>query len=464
MSRRIYIETHGCQMNARDSERMRSLAGAGYTATADPEQADLLLLNTCTVREKPREKVFSAVGRWVRIKRRRPGVVIAVSGCVAQQEGERLRERVPEIDLVLGTHQIHRLGDYLGEIERGGPPVVAVDRLDEEPARFVYPVGADLEGRVTAFVTIMEGCDKVCSFCIVPYVRGREVSRPADEIVREVETLVDRGAREVTLLGQNVNAYGKRPLGGPAGEGFAGLLARLARIPGLLRIRYTSPHPKDFDEPLRRAHAVLPPLARHIHLPVQSGSDRVLERMRRLYTRAEYLELIRRLRGEVADLALTTDVIVGFPGETEGDFRATVDLLEEVRFDQIFAFKYSPRPHTAALRAEGAIPPEVRQERLQRLVALQRSLTLAERSRLVGRTVEILVEGRAPARGGEVRPGPELTSGGGVPRIKATMLAGRTSQNHMVHFPGDPGEAGRLRAVRVDRVTANALYGTPAGA
>ncbi len=408
--KRIFIKTFGCQMNEYDSERMLALVGEEYVPCEVPEEADLILVNTCSVRRKAEEKVYSFVGRFKSLKAKRPEVVIGVTGCVAQQEGERIVKRLPHVDLVLGPQNIYRLPEALEKIRRGRGPVVLTElKKDFKPP--LIPATYDGARPVKAQVTIMQGCDNFCSYCVVPYVRGREVSRPPEDILREIECLVQQGVREVTLLGQNVNSYGQKEKGYPT---FAELLRMVAQIKGLWRIRFTTSHPKDLSEDLMRTIAEEEKVCEHLHLPVQSGSSRVLARMNRGYTREEYLARVARLRELVPGIALTTDLIVGFPGETESDFQETLTLLEEVRFDEIFSFKYSDRPLARARKFEDKVPEEVKAARLWKVHEVQARITQEIRESYIGRKAEVLVEGPS-----ETRP---------------EVLTGRTRTNHVVNF------------------------------
>ncbi len=408
--RRFLLRTHGCQMNVHDSEKVANLlCHAGLVATPDAERADLTIINTCSIRDKAEHRLYSELGMLREWKAAQPGRVLGVGGCVAQQEGDALLRRFPYVDFVFGTHNLRLVPTLVEAAARGNRWA----RVDESRSldRFDLPERhPDLDpvrpGR--AYVTVLEGCDLFCSFCIVPRTRGREISRPAESILTEVETLAAAGVREITLLGQTVNAYGRRPIdrgsraqraqAAPDLVPFARLLSRLAEIRGLARIRYTSPHPLFFDEALIRAHAELPSLCPHVHLPVQSGSDRVLDRMRRRYRREDYLRLVARLRSARPDLAITTDLIVGFPGETDADFEQTLSLVQEVGFTDSFSFKYSPRPGTAAVREPGPVDPSLAQSRLERLQALQFGLTQSAHRARVGQRTEVLVEG--PSRRG----------------------------------------------------------------
>ena len=427
-ARKVYVHTFGCQMNESDSDRMvEALAGRAWSRTAHAEDADLILLNTCSVREKAEQKLLSALGRYREHKARR-GALIAVGGCVAQQEKERLLRRVPYLDFVFGPDHVGRLPEL---VDRAGRERFAeTGWMDSE--EYVFP-RADAEaarGRASAFVTAMKGCDNVCSFCIVPRTRGREVSRPVAEVEAEVAALAAVGVREITLIGQNVNSY-------RGGCGFAALLRRVAAVPGVERVRFTTSHPHDLSDELVEAFRDEPRVMPHFHLPVQSGSDDVLRRMRRDYTVAEYMERHRRLSAARPGIAITTDFIVGFPGESEEDFQASLRLLAEARFENSFSFVFSPRPHTgAALRLGTApewadVPREVAVERLERLQALQREIATAALAAEVGRVVEVLVEGPSD-------------DGGHL---------GRTPENRVVHLEAHgrelrPGTLVRARVVR----------------
>jgi tRNA-2-methylthio-N6-dimethylallyladenosine synthase len=442
-TRKVFVHTFGCQMNDSDSERMAELlARHAYARTPHAEDADLILLNTCAVREKAEQKLLSALGRYREHKARR-GTVIAVGGCVAQQEKERLLSRVPYLDFVFGPDNIARLPEMLERASRRERFAETGWMGSEE---YVFP-GADAEaarGRATAFVTAMKGCDNVCSFCIVPRTRGREVSRPLGDVVAECAALAEVGVREVTLIGQNVNSYA-------GGCGFPELLRRVAAVPGIARVRFTTSHPHDLSDALVEAFRDEPKVMPHFHLPVQSGSDPVLRRMRRDYTVEEYLERHSRLLEARPGIAITTDFIVGFPGETDDDFEASLALLSRARFDNSFSFVFSPRPHTgAALRlgssAEWAeVPREVAVGRLERLQTLQREVARERMRAELGRTVEVLVEG--PSEGG---PG---------------EVMGRTPENRVVHFSAGGREpaVGTLVQVRIARAGGNSLGGEAAG-
>ncbi len=411
------------------------LGACGLCATDDPAQADVLLMNTCSVREKAQEKVFSHLGEWRRIKDERPEVIIGVGGCVASQEGEALIARAPFVDLVFGPQTLHRLPQMLAQLRAHGRAVVDVsfpeiEKFDQLPA-------PRADG-ARAFVSIMEGCSKYCSFCVVPYTRGEEVSRGFESVLTEVRALAAQGVAEVTLLGQNVNAY-RGPMADGAPVDLATLIDHIARLEGIERIRFTTSHPLEFDDSLIEAFASVPKLASHLHLPVQSGSDRVLALMKRGYTALEYKDKVRRLRAARPDISLTSDFIVGFPGETERDFEATLRLIGEVGFDQSFSFLYSRRPGTPAAALPDEVPPELKQERLARLQAQLESAGARDQRAMVGSVQRVLVERHA--------------------RKNARELAGRTENNRWVNFPGPAHLIGRFAPVRVTQALAHSLRG-----
>jgi tRNA-2-methylthio-N6-dimethylallyladenosine synthase len=447
--RRFAIRTFGCQMNVHDSDKLANLLlHAGYAA-GTPESADVLVVNTCSIREKAEHKLYSDLGLLRQWKAERPGRVIGVGGCVAQQEGDALLARFPQLDFVFGTHNLRLVPAMLRSAEAGQrradvSTTASLDRFDL-PAR--HPSFAETTpGR--AFLTVMEGCDMFCSFCIVPTTRGREVSRPADAIVREAEQLAARGVVEVVLLGQTVNAYGRHDLRRGKSEAagtlrFAALLERLAAIPGLRRIRYTSPHPIFFDDELVAAHGAIEALCPHVHLPVQSGSDAVLARMRRRYRADEIRALAERLRAARPGLVLTTDLIVGFPGETDADFEATLALVRDAGFVDGYSFKYSPRPGTAAAALDGAVPEDVAQARLEALQDLLRARTLAHHRAQVGAIAEVLIEGRGR---------------------RERQISGRDAHHRIVHldaadFPH--ARPGALVRARIAEATPHSLLGEP---
>lgn len=409
-AQRFSVRTYGCQMNVHDSEKVSALLeGAGLVVSGGEQDADLLVINTCSIRDKAEHQLYSDLGLLRAWKAERPGRMVAVGGCVAEQQGDRLLGRFDHVDFVFGTHHLRRV-PALVEAARAGIRSAEVGE-DRSPARFDLPMASRSEPgqgvRRKAFVTVMEGCDMFCSFCIVPLTRGREISRAAGEIEAEVRGLVERGIREVTLLGQTVNAYGRHDVrrGQAAQAGtmpFAELLGRLDGIPGLERIRYTSPHPLFFDEALIRAHGELERLCPHVHLPLQSGSNRILEAMRRRYTRERYLEIAGALQAARRDLVLTTDLIVGFPGETDQDFEQTLSIVEEAGFVDSFSFKYSSRPGTSAAELPATVSPELAQERLVRLQTLQSARTLAYHQTRVGQETRVHIEGASRHGGSQV--------------------------------------------------------------
>ena len=409
-----FIKTFGCQMNEYDSARIADVLReqVGLTATDDPARADVLLMNTCSVREKAEDKVYSLLGYWQEHKRRRPHIVIGVGGCVASQEGEAITARAPFVDLVFGPQTIHRLPAMLGELRRLGRSVVDVSFPEIE--KFDHLPAPRAEG-ARAYVSIMEGCSKYCSFCVVPYTRGDEVSRPFDSVLEEVRLLADQGVGEITLLGQNVNAYAGAHASGARAD-LATLIHHVARIAGIERIRFTTSHPLEFNDSLIEAYAHVPQLAHHLHLPVQSGSDRILALMKRGYTALEYKDKLRRLRAVRPGIPVSTDIIVGFPGETERDFEATLRLVADAQLDQSFAFLYSARPGTPAAALPDEVPIEVKQARLARLQAQLDAQCLAISHALVGKVQRVLVERHAKKDGRE--------------------LAGRTECNRWVNFSG----------------------------
>ncbi|NLC71628.1 MAG: tRNA (N6-isopentenyl adenosine(37)-C2)-methylthiotransferase MiaB [Desulfuromonadaceae bacterium] len=398
MGKNFYLETFGCQMNVVDSEQISTLLeGMGYQLCAEAASADLILLNTCSIREKAERKVIGHLWRFKPLKETRPGLLIAVGGCVAQQEGKRLLDSLPHVDLVFGTHNIHRLPELIRRAQRGERGVETAF-LDGETRIALFPRRRP-GGAVTRYVTVMQGCDNFCSYCVVPHVRGREISRPSGEVLEEVRQLVAGGVREVTLIGQNVNSYGCSI---PGELSFAQLLAAVHDIPGLLRLRFVTSHPKDLSAGLIDCFATLPKLCRHIHLPLQSGSNRVLAAMGRGYTAESYLDKVRRLRAVSPDIRFTSDIIVGFPGETEEEFRDTLAVAAEVGYADIYTFLYSRRPGTPALKLADNVGAEVKQERFDRLLALQEGIGPAIWRQDLGRTLPVLVEGESRQGDGQI--------------------------------------------------------------
>lgn len=450
---RFAVTTFGCQMNVHDSERLEQvLVRAGYgrlPEEVDREEADVIVINTCSVREKAEQKLRSEVGQLGKLKSRRPELSIVVAGCLAQQEGDALIERFPAIDIVLGPDNIPELPELLADVRLGGLPRVRTVFDVDDPQFLTVPEAAP--GKPNAFVTTMKGCNERCSFCIVPYTRGPERYRPSHEIVDEIRTLTERGVREVMLLGQTVNSY-RDPLGAlaPAPEHdpsdpdeseFSALLRAIAdRVPELVRLRYTSPHPRHLTPSLVAAHRDLAILPRHVHLPLQSGSSRMLKRMIRRHTQEEYLERVARLRDQVPDATVGTDIIVGFSGETDEDFEQTLSVMEQVRFTGVYAFKYSPRPFTPALKMGDDVPAEIKSERLQRLFAVSERHMSAHLKSLVGTRQKVLVEG---------------------PSLRPENLTGRSERNEIVHIPGalELDAVGEVVEVEVVRAYKHSLLG-----
>lgn len=451
--RRFRIRTYGCQMNIHDTEKIANLLHHAGLRPADTEDdADLLVVNTCSVREKAAHRLHTDLGLLRAWKQAAPGRIVGVGGCVAQQEGEALLARFPDLDFVFGTHNLRLVPAMVAAAVRGRrqartEETRSLERFDLPERHPEFAVASP--GR--AFVTVMEGCDMFCSFCIVPLTRGREISRPAADVIREVEGLAATGVREITLLGQTVNAYGRHDVdrGRSQQAGtmpFAALVRRLAQVSGIARIRYTSPHPRFFDSELIAAHGDVASLCPHVHLPLQSGSDAVLERMRRRYRVADYLGIIERLRSARPDIAVTTDLIVGFPGESDADFAATLDAVRAARFVDAYTFKYSPRPGTAAATLEDAVPPAVAQERLERLQDLLRGFTFDAHRARVGTETEVLIEGES-RRGGQP--------------------SGRDPWHRVVNLAAVPAlaaAAGQLVRVRILEATPHSLIAEPAGA
>jgi tRNA-2-methylthio-N6-dimethylallyladenosine synthase len=442
-TKKVFIKTFGCQMNEYDSDKMADVmkAAEGYEPTNDPEQADLILFNTCSVREKAQEKVFSDLGRVQHLKAK--GVLIGVGGCVASQEGEEIIKRAPYVDVVFGPQTLHRLPELLAERQKKARP--QVDIRFPEIEKFDHLPPAKVEG-ASAFVSIMEGCSKYCSYCVVPYTRGEEFSRPFEDVLVEVAGLAEQGVKEVTLLGQNVNAY-RGPMstkvgGTPEIADFATLIEYVAEIPGIERIRYTTSHPNEFTQRLIDVYARVPQLVSHLHLPVQHGSDRILMAMKRGYTAMEYKSTIRKLRAVRPDISMSSDFIVGFPGETEEDFAKMMKLIEDVGYDTSFSFIFSPRPGTPAANLHDDTPHEVKLQRLQHLQATIEANVQRISNRRVGTVQRILVERAA--------------------RKDPTELAGRTECNRVVNFPGGPNRdrlIGQMVDVRITQAYPHSLRG-----
>lgn len=435
---KLYIKTFGCQMNEYDSARMADVLAASHrlSLTDDPAEADVLLLNTCSVRDKAQEKVYSQLGRWRELKQQRPEIVIGVGGCVASQESQAIIERAPYVDLVFGPQTLQRLPEMLERIHATGKP--AVDVSFPEIEKFDRLPEPGINGP-RAYVSIMEGCSRYCTFCIVPYTRGEEFSRTFDDVIAEIVHLAERGVREVTLLGQNVNAYGGVTHDGGVAD-LALLIRYVAEIDGIDRIRFTTSHPAAFDERLIEAFGRVAKLANHLHLPVQSGSDRILARMKRGYTAAQYLDKIRRLRTVRPDVSVSSDFIIGFPGETDADFKATMDLIEAVGFDNSFSFIFSPRPGTPAAQLPDPTPAAIKQKRLAQLQRRLADMGAAVSRRMVGTVQRILVHGPA--------------------RKDPRQLAGRTENNRVVNFVSrDRSLIGRFIDVGITEALPNSLRG-----
>lgn len=438
--RRMHIITYGCQMNEHDAEVIAGfLKGMGYADTGRPEEADLIMVVTCCVRRTAEDRAYGRIGELKRFKDARPGLIIGVCGCMVQREGvaAELSSRAPHVDLVFGTHNLHRLPELLGRVEAGERPVVEIWEAPEEVADSLPRSRFD---DIRSWVIIMYGCDNFCSYCIVPYVRGRQRSRQPEHVLAEVESVARAGYKEVTLLGQNVNAYGT-DLG--RGVDFADLLRAVDGVSGLERIRYLTSHPRDFTQKMIDTVAAGRRICEHFHLPLQAGSDRVLALMNRGYTTTYYVNLVERIRSALPGASITTDLIVGFPGESELDFAQTLDVVRTVEFDAAFTFLYSPRPGTRAAEMPGQVPLAARRERLARLIEEQNGIGERKNALLVGRTVEVLVEGRS-----ERNP---------------SRLVGRTRTNKVVIFAADPALRGSLVPVRVRRAHAWTLYGESAG-
>ncbi len=437
MARKVFIRTFGCQMNEYDSDKMADVlaAGEGFEQTDDAEQADLILFNTCSVREKAQEKVFTDLGMVRHLKQKNPDLIIGVGGCVASQEGAAIVQRAPYVDLVFGPQTLHRLPAMMAKRRSTGRPQVDISFPEIE--KFDHLPPARVEG-ATAFVSIMEGCSKYCTFCVVPYTRGEEVSRPLADVLAEVAQLAGQRVKEITLLGQNVNAYRGAMHDGETAD-FALLLELVAEVPGIERIRYTTSHPREFTQRLIDTYAKVPKLVSHLHLPVQSGSDRVLAAMKRGYTALEYKSIVRKLKAARPDLCLASDFIVGFPGETEVDFAATLKLIEEVGFDASFSFVYSPRPGTPAASYADDTPQAEKMRRLYRLQELVNHQAAAISTAMVGSVQRVLVEGPSKKDPNE--------------------LSGRSDNNRVVNFPAPSRLIGQLIDVRITQALPHSLRG-----
>ena len=437
MRQKVFVKTHGCQMNEYDSAKMIDVLDEKFGAdiTTDPEEADILLVNTCSIREKAQEKVFSQLGRWRPIKEKRDGVVIAVAGCVASQEGTALQERAPFVDIVVGPQTIHRLGDMVEATRRDGQSLVDVSFPEIE--KFDQLPEPKKDGP-TAFVSIMEGCSKYCSFCVVPYTRGEEISRPFDDVIAEVAVLAEQGVREVNLLGQNVNGYRGDMHDGEIAD-LALLISVVAAIDGIERIRFTTSHPIEFGDRLIQAYADVPELASFLHLPVQSGSDRVLAAMKRNHTILEYKSKIRKLQQARPGISISSDFIIGFPGETDADFEQTMALVRDIGFDHSFSFVYSARPGTPAASLDDPTPLETKKKRLAELQKTINTQAFAISESMIGSTQRILVE----------RPSSR----------NENEMAGRTENNRVVNFPADQSLIGKFVDVTITEARPNSLRG-----
>jgi tRNA-2-methylthio-N6-dimethylallyladenosine synthase len=445
----LFINTMGCQMNVYDSGQIQNrLAPMGYSPTEDLNQADIIIVNTCSIRDKAEQKAFSFLGRLAPLKRRNPKLVIGIGGCVAQQEGRRILKRMPYVDMVFGTHAVGRLPDIVERIVRTRCKVVDVE-ISETISSDDFVLNAYCQTDTSAFVTIMRGCDNFCTYCVVPHVRGRESSRAMDDIAAEIEHLVAKGVREVTLLGQNVNSYGKKERIG----NFSQLLERVNAISGLQRIRFTTSHPKDLSLELIQCFNKLDKLCHHIHLPVQSGSDVILKRMNRRYTRQVYMEKVDQLRSLCPDIAITSDIIVGFPGESEADFEATLSLIQEVGYDGLFAFIYSDRPNAPAVQFSGKVDAADKKDRLQKVLACQEEFTHKMNNELVGTIQEVLVDG-PNKNNSETAQGDQ------------SQWTGRTTSNKIVHFPQLPTAdsdkhilTGQILEIMIEKALPHCLIG-----
>ncbi|HLS90228.1 MAG TPA: tRNA (N6-isopentenyl adenosine(37)-C2)-methylthiotransferase MiaB [Limnochordia bacterium] len=436
----VWIQTLGCQMNEHDSEIILGmLSQMGYVEVATPVEADLILYNTCSVRENPERRVYGQLHMLRQLKERNPDLIIGICGCMVQQKAEleRIRQSLEHVDLVFGTHNIHRLPELLHKVRVTGERVIEVWH---EEGDVVEGLPVQREGKLKAYVTIIYGCNEFCTYCIVPYVRGKERSRAMEQILAECRSLGEQGYKEIMLLGQNVNAYGNDL---PGGENFARLLDEVNRVSGIERIRFTSPHPKHFTDDVIEVMARAEKVCEHVHLPVQAGSDRTLRRMGRRYTREQYLRLVEKMRAAIPDLAITTDIIVGFPGETEEDFMETIRLVEEVEFDGAFMFIYSPRIGTPATRLKEQVPEDVKRERIYHLIEVQNRISRKKNEEWVGRTVEVLVEG--------------------VSHKDPSKLSGRSRQNKLVVFSGGQELIGKTVDVRVVEAQTWSLSGELVG-
>jgi len=439
MSGKLFIQTHGCQMNEYDSAKMLDVLNdsEGMELTDNPEDADVLLLNTCSIREKAQEKVFHQLGRWRKLKEKNPDVIIGVGGCVASQEGEELKRRAPVVDVIFGPQTLHRLPEMVTKAKQSGAKELVIDTSFPEIEKFDHLPEAKADG-VTAFVSIMEGCSKYCTFCVVPYTRGEEISRPFDDVIAEVAELAEQGVREVNLLGQNVNSYRGTTHEGDIAD-LASLIHYVAAVDGIERIRYTTSHPVEFSDSLIQAYAEVPELVDHLHLPIQSGSDRILAAMKRGHMAIEYKQKIKKLREIRPNLSLSSDFIIGFPGETDKDFEDTMKLIEDVGFDHSFSFIYSARPGTPAASFADDVPMDVKKARLYRLQSRITEMEHAISEKMVGTTVSVLVDRIS---------------------VKSDLeIAGKTENNRTVNFAGDKNLIGQFVDVKITEANPNSLRG-----
>jgi tRNA-2-methylthio-N6-dimethylallyladenosine synthase len=437
MAQKLYIQTNGCQMNEYDSDKMRDVLqnSHGFELTDDPKQANLLLLNTCSIREKAQEKVFSALGVWRKIKAQRPDVIIGVGGCVASQEGAAIQQRAPFVDIVFGPQTLHRLPELLDLARLKKQPVVDISFPEIEKFDSLPEPRSD---GPKAFVSVMEGCSKYCSFCVVPYTRGEEISRPLTDVIKEIQSLAKQGVREINLLGQNVNAYLGQMEDGDTAD-FALLLHYVAAVDGIDRIRFTTSHPVEFTDNLIAAFAELPQLVNHLHLPVQSGSDRILKSMKRGHVRADYIETIRKLRVVRPTICLSSDFIIGFPGETDAEFEETMSFVEEVGFDLSFSFIYSPRPGTPAAELPDTVPFAIKKHRLERFQNRINEMATAISNNMINTVQTVLVEGQS--------------------RKNPLQMQGRTENNRVVNFIAHPKLTGQFVDVMITEALPNSLRG-----
>jgi len=450
-----YINTIGCQMNVYDSEKLAGiLQSHGYEKTNEMDKADIVVCNTCSIRHKAEEKAFSFLGRFAREKKKRPHLITVMAGCVAQQEGEKAFARVPHLDIVLGTQAFSRFGQHLYALKSGQKQIVDIGESDvifeSMPDKDLLKESGMDENRISKFITIMQGCDNYCTYCVVPYVRGRERSRSHTAILDEIKLLAGAGIREITLLGQNVNSYGVKE----EGISFPQLLEKVSRVDGIARLRFATSHPKDLSTELIHAIRDIDKVCNHLHLPVQSGSNKILKKMNRGYTRETYIERIEALKTACPDIALSTDIIVGFPSETQEDFNDTKALLREVEFDSIFAFAYSDRSSAPAAKFSDQVDEKEKMIRLNQLLELQEFYTEKKNKRLVGQHLEVLVEGESQ----KLRGGFTKTSD------KMKQMTGRSVSNKIVHFPSDNCAIGDLISIQIENAYPHSLWGLPLGA